>query len=152
MGDILHEFFAVTQTSVYRVSDERGENNWPIVEKIALKEESKLPVGGRLQDGYLVGVMGGRLSGIVLYDQDHPRPGSVQPPEMVNTAFYGGGTSRLVALFLEKEAAIKCHNSENPQPLDPRWRKQTNEVLSAIGDSHPVFIVSSSKGFSFPEN
>lgn len=149
---MLHEFFAVTQTSVYRVSDEKGENNWPIVEKIALKGESKLPVGGRLRNGCLVGIMGGKLSGIILYDQDHPRPGSIQPPEMVNTNFYGGGTSRLVALFLEKETAIECLDSENPQPLDPRWQRQTKEVLNAISNSHPVFIVSRSEGFTFPED
>lgn len=152
MGNIIHEFFAVTKTSAYRVSDEKGENNWPIVEKIALRGESKTPVGGRLRNGCFVGIMGGKLSGISLYDQDYPRRGSVQPPEMVNTAFFGGGTSRLVALFLEKEAAIKCSDSENLQPLDPRWRKQTNEVLSAIGSNHPVFIISRSEGFSFPEN
>ncbi len=149
---MIHEFFAVTQTSVYRVSDERGENNWPIVEKIALRKESKTSVGGRLRNGCLVGIMGGKLSGISLYDQDHPRHGSVQPPEMVNTSFFGGGTSHLVALFLEKEAAIKCSDSKDLQPLDPRWRKQTNEVLSAIGNDHPVFIVSRSTDFAFPEN
>ena len=149
---MIHEFFAVTKTSVYRVSDERGENNWPIVEKIALRGESETPVGGRLRNGCLVGIMGGKLSGIYLYDQDHPRRGSVQPPEMVNNVFFGSRTSRLVALFLEKEAAIKCSDSNDPRPLDPRWRKQTNETLNAIGDDHPVFIISRSPHFAFPEN
>ena len=149
---MIHEFFAVTKTSVYRVSDERGENNWPIVEKIALRGESKTSVGCRLRNGCLVGIMGGKLSGIYLYDQDHPRHGSVQPPEMVNNGFFGGRASHLVALFLEKEAAIKCSDSKDPQPLDPRWREQTNEVLNAIGNDHPVFIISRSTDFAFPEN
>lgn len=135
------EFFAVTETSVYSVKDERDENRFPIVEKIALRGESKVTVGRRLRNGYYVGVT---PWGIVLYNQDHPREagGSPQKPEEVNIVFYGGHTSPIVALFLDKEEALKCHNSEDPKPSDLRWQKETKEVLDAIGENHPVFIVS----------
>lgn len=132
------KFFAVTETSVYSVSDERDENGVPIVEKIALRGESKVAVGQRLSGGQYVGVT---PEGIIFYDQDHPR-NSPQKPEYVNIMFYGGHTSPIVALFLDKEEAMRCYNSENPEPSDLRWQKETKEVLDAIGENHPIFIIS----------
>ncbi len=133
------EFYAVTKTSVYSVTDKRDENGWPIVEKIALRKESFIPIGGRLENGRLVGVTS---IGILLYDEDHPRPGRRQLPEMVNIAFYGGKTSPIIALFLEKDEAMACSNSENLEISDLRWRGQTEEVLNMIGNDHEVFVIS----------
>jgi len=133
-------------TSVYLVSGERDEKGYPIVEKIALKGESKVPVGGRLKNGYLVGIT---RDGILLYDEDHPRPDKPQDPKEVNIAFWGGHTSPIVALFLNKEEAIECLNSSGLQNCDSRWRKQTEETLKAIGENHPVFILSKYSPISF---
>jgi hypothetical protein len=135
----LDRFFAVTKTSTYRVESEKGENRDPIVEKIALRGESRVQIGGRLHNGDFVGIMKG---GLVLYIEDHPKDGRIQKPEEVNTAFWGGHTSPIIGLFLELEEAMACHNSENLEICDSRWRKETEETLRAIGNNHPVFILS----------
>ncbi len=135
----IHEFFVVTKTSVYRVSDEKDEHGWPIVEKIALAGESKIGIGERLEGGYLVGVT--RWGGIILYNEDHPRKERRQTAAMVNTFFHGGKTSPIAALFLNKEEAAECLKAENRQKFDARWEEQTKNVLESIGNDHQVFIV-----------
>lgn len=145
------EFFAVTRTSLYSVTDQKDDSGFPIVEKIALRNESHVPVGGRLENGRLVGIAS---YGLVMYDEDHPR-GYSQPhqdPEEVNIAFWGGHTSPIVALFLRKDEAVECFDSSNLRMGDSRWRKQTEEVLQLIGDNHPVFIISRSKPIRFEKN
>ncbi len=135
------KFFAVTTTSVYSVTDERDDQGYPIVQKIAIKKgkNSKIPIGGRLKNGRLVGI---QADGIVLYDEDHPRSGRLQKPKEVNTAFWGGGTSAIIALFLKEDKARVCLDSKNLKRCDPRWKVQTKEVLSLIKDDHPVFVFS----------
>jgi hypothetical protein len=135
---MIHEFFVVTETSVYLVTDKKDENGTPIVKKIVLKGQSKIPVGGRLKNGNLVGITKER---ILLYEGEM-RNGRWQRPEEVNTAFWGGGTSQIIALFLKKEEAMKCFNSENLEAWDRRWKKQTEETLKSIGNNHPVFVLS----------
>jgi hypothetical protein len=135
--EIIHEFFAVTKTSVYIVNDKKDENGIPTVEKIALREKSKIPVGGRLRNGNLVGIMKER---IVLYYENCPGRGErLQRPEDANE--WGGGTSPIIALFLNKEEAMNCSNSADLKAWDPRWEKQTKEILNSIGDNHPVFVL-----------
>jgi len=135
---IVHEFFAVTETSVYVISDKKDESGVPTVEKIALRGKSKIPVWGRLRNGSLVGITKER---ILLYEGNR-RDGRWQRPDEVNTVFWGGGTSQIIALFLKKEEAIACSNSENLEAWDSRWEKKTNETLKSIGDNHPVFVLS----------
>jgi len=138
MGPI-HEFYAVTRTSVYRVSDERDEKGFPIVEKVALKGESPVSVGERLKNGHSVGIM---KTGIVLYDYWHKEHN--RRPEMINTAHWGGETTPITGLFLRKKEAMKCLLAEDLQMCDKRWQQETEEVLRAIGDDHPVFVLSRS--------
>ena len=135
------KFFAVTMTSVYLVSDDKDENNYPIVEKIALRGQSRVPVGERLKGGNLVGVTS---EGIILYYEEHPsHPGEpYQDPGEVNIRFWGGHTSPIIALFLDKDEAMSCFNENNLRAGDSRWRKQTQEVLDSIGKNHPIFVVS----------
>ena len=135
------KFFAVTTTSVYSVTDKKDDKGYPIVQKIAIKKgkKSKIPIGGRLKSGRLVGI---QANGIVLYDEDHPRPGRRQKPEEVNTSFWGGGTSAIVALFLKEDEAMACLDSKNLKKCDPRWKVQTKKVLSLIKDDHPVLVFS----------
>lgn len=142
------KFFAVTTTSVYSVTDERDDQGYPIVQKIAIKKgkNSKIPIGGRLKNGRLVGI---QADGIVLYDEDHPRPGRRQDPEGVNTAFWGGHTSPVVALFLKEDEARTCLNSKDLEKCDPRWEIQTKKVLSLIKDDHPVLVVSHHNPITF---
>ncbi|HDZ54643.1 MAG TPA: hypothetical protein ENI19_03185 [Candidatus Nealsonbacteria bacterium] len=149
------EFFAVTTTSVYLVKDEKDEEGIPIIEKIVLRGESKISVGQRLKNGRYVGIT---PCGIILYDEDHPRgiERSPQKPEEVNIAFYGGKTTPIIALFLSKDKATTCLDSEDLEPSDSRWENETREVLNSIGNNHPVLIISywspDLSQFHFPEN
>lgn len=135
------EIFAVTKTSVYSVKDERDENGVPIVEKIAVRGRSRVAVGQRLRDGSYAGIT---PEGIILYEDDHPRHlgRPHHRPEEVSTAFYGGHTSPIVALFLDKDRAMACFDSEGLMPSDPRWEAETKEALSSIGDNNPVLVIS----------
>jgi len=130
--EYLKVFFTVTTTSLYRIE-------WlvnvpmPVVRKIAMAGQSDVPVGQILQGGYNLGIM---PKGFVLYGIDR------ELPELVNTRYWGGGTSAIVALFLEEDAARECLNSGDLKPLNPRWRELTEETLEAIGDNHPKFVLS----------
>jgi len=130
---LLHEFYAVTQTSVYLVSDKRDKNFVPLVKKIALKGESKIPVGGRLKKGNLVGIS---RFGIILYDDSKRRD-----PEL-NMVLWRGISSSITGLFFNKKQALACLYSKSLQMCDCRWQRQTKEVVEAIGKDHPVFVVS----------
>jgi hypothetical protein len=139
--DMLHGFFAVTETSVYKVTDAKDEKGTPIVEKIALKGKSKILVGGRLHDGTKVIVAN---SGISLYSDSGA-------PEYDNIVYRGSKTSSVVALSLRETEARECFETPgSKERCDPRWRGQTNEVLDAIGDQHPVFVTSRDPSSAFP--
>jgi len=126
----LKVFFAVTTTSLYRIE-------WlvnvpmPVVKKIAMAGQSDVPVGQIITGGYNLGIMD---KGLVLYGTDR------ELPEQVDTRYWGGGTSAIVALFLQEDTARECLNSGDLKSLNPRWRQQTEETLEAIGDNHPRFV------------
>lgn len=150
MPERLKEFFAVTLTSVYRVNERKDLNGFPLVEKIAQRGASHVGVGGRLKNGELVAVT---RRGLIVYSDDLPsrgRPGDrPAKPEEVNTMFWGGHTSPLVALFLEEEDARKCLVWGSDRELDPLWWNFTRDTLAAIGDGHPTFILSDHPSFAF---
>jgi len=131
---LLHKFYAVTQTSVYQLTDKKDKKNTPIVKKIALKGKSEIPMGRALKNGHLVGIT---RFGIILYNDFKGRD-----PELINTALWGDKTSPVVALFLDKKQALACLDSKSLQVCDCRWQSHTKEVIKAIGKNHPVFIVS----------
>lgn len=146
----LHEFYAVTLTSIYRVRDARDEYGWPMVEKIGRRARSYLPIGGRLENGYFVGI---RKSGLVLYHTEVTLTGGSEDrarPEEVSRYLWGTSTSKIVALFLTEREARDCLAAVDRQGCDARWRAQTEAVLAAIGDDHPVFILSVDDPITFP--
>lgn len=134
----LELFFAVTQNSFYLAAlDSRGQ---PYLLKLEGKEDQGLPPGTRTA-GDLLAVTS---FGAFFYRQDYspfsgPRP-RPQRPEEVNISFWSGGTSAVVALFLDYSAALGCYRAPDLAPLDPRWRDATLETLAAIGHDHPKFI------------
>ncbi len=101
---MIHEFYAVTQTSIYKVSDQR-EDGYPEIVKIALKGKSKMPVGHKLSGGPMVAI----CKFLILYI---PEGGGItsfeRRIENVNTRYWGGNTSFIVALFKDEEGARKC--------------------------------------------
>ena len=143
---VLQEFFAVTMTSVYRVGAIKNEHRQPTVEKIALRGGSVIGIGSQLTGGSVVGIT---KLGILLYQQDYdPFSGRkrLQRPEEVNTTYWGGMTSSIVALFLDRDEALACFNELADciclTNCDPQWQEKTEAVLMAIGNGHPVFIIS----------
>lgn len=140
---VLHEFFAVTLSgSVYRISDE-VKDGCPNVVKIALRGESHIGVNERLRNGNLVGLIERR---IILYFEPHPPTDfpKHQDPWQINTYFWGGGTSSIVALFLREEDAMACFlDRVGKTALDEKWSNYTQATLERIGKDHPVFVISS---------
>ncbi len=137
---MIERFYAVTTTSLYEVSAEKDGLGIPLVVKLALKGASLVKVGGRLHNGRLIAVT--RL-GLILYDEEFPRPGRRQRIEEVSFIFWGGNTSPIIGLFLDIQEAIICFNClPNVKFGDKRWQKETQEVLDSIGDHHPVFVLS----------
>ncbi|MFA6047576.1 MAG: hypothetical protein WCV59_00535 [Parcubacteria group bacterium] len=136
----LHQFFVVTLTSLYLVSEEKNKEHFPTVKKIALREgtTSEMAVGMMLRNGNLVAVTPG---GIGLYSA-HWTEGEKRPTYYeVNDNRHGGHTTPVVALFLDENKARKCLRARKYRHCDPRWKKQTKEVLDAIGDNHLVFVI-----------
>jgi hypothetical protein len=123
---MIRKFFAVTETSVYRVDD--GGSGRPSATKVALKGKSGLPVGYVLRGARII--IGNCL------DIESPEEG------------HGGHASSIVALFKDEKEALRCLESENLKPCDSRWMKQTREVLDEVGDNHPAFEVCHIPGFS----
>ncbi len=88
-----------------------------------------------MNNGQSVGIT---RDGILLYDAkligDMP-----QLPESVNTMFWSGKTTSVVALFLDEKEAMSCFDSVNLRVCDQRWKEQTMQVMETIGNRHPVF-------------
>ncbi len=151
---MIHQFYVVTMTSVYHVRDginKKGNCCGPEAEKIALKGESKVPVGHRLKGGRMVAI----CDRLIMYIPEGGGMTSFQRKiEMVNTNYWGGCTSSIVSLFLvtrgERKRARECFRHDDIEPCDPRWLKDTQEVLDKIGDSHPVFEICRHHGLCLP--
>ena len=144
---MLSEFYAVTKTSVYHVNSRNEEENAPYLEKIAIRGESEIAVGEKLQYGYMVALTG---IGIILYV---PEGGGITSHqrriEEVNNRWWGPNTSPVVALFLNKEDALRCNKQPGLIRCDPRWIDSTLEVVHAIGAEHPVFEVCAYDSLAF---
>lgn len=136
---MLQEFFAVTETSVYHAVA-MGENGYPSATKIALKGESEIPIGEELKHGTMIAVCD-RL--IAYIPEGGGYYGSIQPKiEMVNTRYWGGHSSPIVALFMAKEEALECLRVDGLQPSDSRWKAQkTLQVVQAIDEDNSAFYV-----------
>jgi len=135
---MINQFFVVTMTSVYEVSCKDGNG---VVTKKMLRGESEVGIGIVLPGGPMVSI--GRQ--IIMFI---PEGGGItsfnRQLGMVNTRYWGGNTSPVVALFLTEKEAVECFNQKSVIVCDPRWLEQTKNVLTLIGDNHPVFSISNS--------
>ena len=135
---VLRKFYAVTLTSLYEV--EVLGKKIPVLEKLALRGESSIPVGGKFIGEDKILSIGRQL--ILFIPEGGGYIGSFERKiEQVNTRYWGAQTSPIIALFLKKNEAEKCFKSENQQECDTRWVKETKEVLKAIGEEHPAFSI-----------
>jgi hypothetical protein len=132
---------------VYRVSvSEKGVG---IAEKIDPTNPTK--VLGYLDGGPLVGV---GVDGIVMYgDEQNPLSQPNEAPgrrprrsDEVNSAFHQGHTTNILGLFLVQEEAVGFSLGQNSRGQ----LEVTKETLHAIGDHHPIFIISQGPQSGFP--
>lgn len=131
----IHEFFAVTETSIYHVSDGTG---MAVAQKIALHDASAIGAGQILGGGTMVAICKCLIAYI-------PEGGGItsyeRRIEMVNTRWWGGNSSPIIGLFKNKEDAYECFAEKSQKSCDPRWQAQTLEVLREIGEDHPHFSI-----------
>ncbi len=135
------------------VKNEKDKNGVPIVEKIALKEKSGVPVGGRIGEKIrgtcFVGVT---KFGIWVYPSEKRQriEEIYEKPE-----FEAEGTSPILTLCLDRKEAIDFLNSEGFnnyywKSSSVEWgKRKTKETLEAIGENHPLFIISASRNLQF---
>jgi hypothetical protein len=141
---MLKRFFAVTITSIYEITDGSEAPSF-LAKKIALRGDSELPVGQILTGGTMVSI-GKQI--IVFIPEGGGITSFQRQVGRVNTCFWGGQTSAIVALFFTEEEARSCLKEEFGFPCDDRWVEQTKAVLTTIGDDHPVFSICNSPGLS----
>lgn len=138
----LEEFFVVTETSTYRVACfGAGDSPYPYAEKIAVHGESEVLVGHKIS---------GQMIAVAKFLQCFTPEGhgAISPLtsverrlEMVNTRWWGAGTSKIIALFLTSAEAEACTSQSDLEPCDLRWLEQTKITLAAIGENHPMISI-----------
>jgi hypothetical protein len=131
MKKFLCEFFVVTLTSIYRVNCERGA----FATKTDLKGKSEIAVGENLKGGTMLAI----CDSLIAYTPNDLMPAGRNILEAGSE--WGEHTSAIVALFLTGKEAKACFAEAELHHSDPRWKKQTKEVLQAIGDEHPYIFV-----------
>lgn len=135
-------FFVVTETSLYRVEWEPEQR--PVITKVAMDPGhiSRIPVGECMHIGDFVSLRG---NGLITYLCDQR-----QPLETVIRGRCVDNTSGIVGLFFDEDDARRCLHEAGIQRLDPRFRDPTKEVLAAISDDHPIFVISPGS-FDYPD-
>ena len=145
---MLEKFFAVTvvppdtATSLFEVKA-RGKNGLPCICKI---ESRPLPKRRKKKKYAEIMIMSGHLLAVAKWLQLF-NPGRLKSRrqerrlDKISTLLWQGGTPPIVALFLTEEKARECFTSSDLKPCDPRWKKETEDVLAAIGENHPTFVI-----------
>ena len=141
----LMSFYAVTLTSVYqaRIGTDNPKEEVPALIKIAKKGSGKIDIGMVVSNGTMVAICK-HLQMFIPEGSGRLSPSSTIEREVVrvNTHYWGGHTTQIVALFLKEMDALECSCELNLQPCDPRWMKDTIATLKAIGDDHPYCSIS----------
>lgn len=135
----LQVFFAVTKNSIYQI---RHLGDHATARKIAIKKETpgSIAVGEILPNGTHISI-GERIAAY------NPKKGERQL-ELLARKYVGSETSAVVGLFMSRGRAEACFRWEDRKFYDPRWMRETNEVLSAIGEDHPTVYVSRIPGIT----
>ena len=136
---MVRRFYAVTTTSIYCVDAGTVKTGGrPVATKIALRGESELKIGAALEGGTMLAI----TTCLQMYI---PEGGGItsfkREIEGVNTRYWFGHSSDIVALFSNEKAARECFSKSDLVTCDPRWLNSTREVLDRIGDKHPNFYV-----------
>jgi len=146
MDERLQKFFAVTAASPVAITlweiEAKGKNGCPRIRKIA-----SLPKPRRRKKKFAeITEMSGQMLAVAkwlqLFNLQRLRSGRQERRlDKVSTCLWQGGTPPIVSLFLTEDEARECFASLDPKFCDPRWQENTKEVLSAIGENHPTFVI-----------
>lgn len=136
---MLEQFFAVTiNGSIYEISTEISESNWPTVRKISGKPNPNMRTGHCLRNGIFVGISD---IGILLFN---PNSKNGKIFEDMSMHQHGGSTSGIAALFTDRTLAEKCVASGEQTSFSEKYIDDTKKTLQDIGDEHPIFIIGES--------
>ena len=136
---MLKQFFAVTISgSLYEISDEIRENGWPTIKKLLGPASSSVKVGSCMNNGRLVGISD---LGICLFD---PTPKVEREFEKLNISYWGGTTSSIVGLFLERASAETCLTFGDRIMFNDKYMDKTRATLQEIGNDHLLFVIGQS--------
>ncbi len=139
---MLNEFYAVTETSIYHVQA-KGPYLASAV-KIVIRGKSKIPLNDDLCKSAMMIAICKVLQAFTpeKYGALTPKSGYQSEISKVSTCYWGPHSSRIIALFKNKEDALACFYVTNPKPCDHRWIASTKTVLNEIGNNHPSFHIS----------
>jgi hypothetical protein len=135
---MLTHFYAVTASesggSLYKVSRKFGAGTVSVeVEKLALRGQSGVPVGGKF---------GGKLLAVCKWLVAYTPEAPIKKIDEVDPNCWDRFTNLIIALFLDENKARECFKEEEKSiHCDPGWDKETREVIDAIGYNHPQFCV-----------
>jgi hypothetical protein len=144
----LDVFFAVTATSVYEVKSDDGKG-FPIAKKIALRGESRVSIGKFFRGRKMIGI----CKNLIFYNPERYSFSDrkfIFERKVENLSEWKGNTSFITALFKTKKEAMACFENTDLKPCDPRWVKQTMEVINAIGEDHLAFEVCRHERLALP--
>jgi hypothetical protein len=146
MSDCLEKFFVVTKNSLYEVvAPESGPA--PVAKRIKEHSPNKdMPIGAVITYPNVSICKWLQFYIPERYGFMHPMTGVEREIAQVNTAYWGGRTSGIVALFLNENDAETCFESSDLELCDPRWLENTKEVVKRIGNEHPTVTVSNWSG------
>ena len=137
-GLMLDHFFAVTTTSIYEIVAKGIHDGLPSIQKIAVDGPSDISLGQELQKGTMV-IIGKIIISCV--PEGNGITSFEHRTELINTRYWVGNTSHIVALFETAEEARECFKHKYRQIADKRWQDNTKTVINKIGPNHPVFYI-----------
>lgn len=156
-------FYAVTPYSVFRISVPETLDSSPIVMKMGTKvlsadvgHDLKVPVGGTFRKGFFLGIT---ACGIYKYDTSADQVQIIHPDSAPNAVEHVPGqirshrmtkSSGLVALFIHHRDVEVCAENKLEASLDPRWYFQTRQVITMIGQKHPLISISKKGKYAIP--
>ena len=138
----LREFFVVTKSSVYRVSNERNEAGGPTIQKIDDNSvDGTVKVGGLLPAGENETVIITRSKSDFRRNRLHVCHPDVALPKNRIYLDISTRTSPIVGLFLNREDALKCSEVEGKGVYDSRWEEDTLTAELVIGHYFEEFYL-----------
>ena len=146
-------FFLLATDGIWLISTNRWKSILPIVERIEHPPQVAYSIGIESRLRGLGNTIGLDTLGAQLCMQSRYSTGktvTLKTLEESSSEDKGPRTGKMIACFLTLEDAQKAlKKMKITDPLQ-RWQNETVEVLKAIGENHPVFIVTREGKFQFP--